>query len=244
MNISPTIFITGTDTNVGKTLVTALLGLRLQSLGVRVGAMKPWASGCEIVDGELVSDDAVFLRDTLQLEDDMNLICPVRYAEPLAPLVAARRLGESRDVMTPFRDALRAMQNRYDVVLVEGVGGLTVPIAQEPNGAIVTCEVVANELKSPVVVVARRTLGTINHTTMTCRAPLKSPSHFAGIVWCDATRIEENDVAAQTSPQVVEEMTGLGSLGQVPYLKSLEHRVLEDAAERFLWWLESFRSGV
>ena len=236
MNIPSTVFITGTDTNVGKTLVTALLGLRLQSMGVRVGGMKPWASGCEIVEGELVSDDAVFLRDTLKLPDDMSLICPIRYREPLAPLVAARRTNESRDVMTPFRDALREMQKRYDVVLVEGVGGLCVPITQNENGEIITCEDVANELECPVVVVARRTLGTINHTTMTCRTPLKSPTHFAGIVWCNATPVDDNDIAAQTSAQVVEEMTGLKTLGNVPYLESLEHRVLVDAAERFLWW--------
>ena len=236
MNIPSTIFITGTDTNVGKTLVTALLGLHLQSRGVRVGAMKPWASGCEIVDGELVSEDAVFLRDTLKLQDDMSLICPIRYAEPLAPLVAARRINESRDVMTPFRDALREMQSRYDVVLVEGVGGLLVPITQHEHGNFITCEDVANELECPVVVVARRTLGTINHTTMTCRTTLRKPSYFAGIVWCDATKVDENDIAAQTSSEVVEQMTGLQTLGNVPYLPSLEHRVLEDAAGRFLRW--------
>ena len=244
MHIAPVIFITGTDTNVGKTLVTALLGLRLQSLGVRVGAMKPWASGCAVVDGELVSNDAIFLRDTLKLADDMNLICPIRYAEPLAPLVAARRMNDSRDVITPFRDALHEMQKRYDYVLVEGVGGLCVPITQDENDEVITCEDVANELKSPLVVVARRALGTINHTTMTCRTPLKAPSHFAGIVWCDATRIDENDIAAQTSPQIVEAMTGLKTLGQVPYLSSLQDRVLVDAAERFLWWPDAFHSGA
>lgn len=235
MNIPPTIFITGTDTDVGKTLITALIGLRLQSRGVRVGAMKPFASDCELVDGELLSSDAQFLRETLQLPDEMNVICPIRYREPLTPLVAARRLGETRDVLTPFRAALQEMQNRYDVVLVEGVGGLLAPIAQV-NGAMYTNEDIANELACPLVLVARRKLGTINHTVLTSRASLEKPAHFAGIVWCDATKIDDDDIAAQTSPQIVEEMTGLSSWGKVPFLESLEHRVLDVAAREFLNW--------
>jgi dethiobiotin synthetase len=111
-----------------------------------------------------------------------------------------------------------------------------VPIQQNEDGTILTCEDLANELGAPVVIAARRTLGTINHTLLTCRTSLQSPAHFAGIVWCDAVPVEENDVAAQGSPEVVEDMTGLLRWGNVPYLPSLEHRVLVDAAEQYVSW--------
>lgn len=238
MTIPPIIFITGTDTNVGKTLVTALLGLRLQQKGVRVGAMKPFASGC-VLNGHRVleSEDAVFLRNTLRLKDDLSLINPCCWQEPLTPLVASRREN------TPFRDAwqeaqsaLQELRNRYDCVLIEGVGGLLAPISQSENGAIWTNLDLINELGCPVVVVARRTLGTINHTVLTCRAPLENPSHFAGIVWCDSILVDGNDVAANTSAAVVEEMTGIKSWGNVPFLESLDNRVLDDVAQGFLSW--------
>lgn len=236
-SIPPLIFIAGTDTNVGKTLVTALLGLRLQSRGVRVGAMKPFASGCVWKDRVLESEDAVFLRDALQLEDDLALINPCRWQEPLSPLVASRREQMPfRNAWQEAKPALLELRKRYDCVLVEGVGGLAAPIFQTENGAIWTNREIINELQCPVVVVARRILGTINHTVTTCQTPLKSSAHFAGIVWCDASLVDENDVAAQTNSTIVEEMTGLESWGTVPFLPSLEHRVLEDAAQQFLSW--------
>ena len=237
MTIPPLILITGTDTNVGKTLVTALLGLRLQQRGVRVGAMKPFASGCVLKNRVLESEDARFLRDTLHLHDEMSLINPCRWEEALTPLVASRRaLTPFRDVWNEAKPALRELQNRYDCVLVEGVGGLLAPIFQSENGAIWTNLDLIDELRCPVVVVARRALGTINHTVLTCRAPLQNGSHFAGIVWCDSVPIDENDIAAQTSPQIVEEMTEIESWGSVPFLGSLEDRVLESAAQSFLSW--------
>ena len=238
MTIPPIIFITGTDTNVGKTLVTALLGLRLQQHGVRVGVMKPFASGCVLNRHRVLeSEDAIFLRNTLKLQDDLELINPCRWQEALTPLVASRRENSPfRDAWQEAKPALQELQNRYDCVLVEGVGGLLAPISQKPDGAIWTNLDLINELGCPVVVVARRTLGTINHTVLTCRAPLKNGSHFAGIIWCDASPVDENDVAANTSSAIVEEMTGIESWGNVPYLESLDNRVLDDAAQEFLWW--------
>ncbi len=236
--IPPLIFITGTDTDVGKTLVTSLLGLRLQRRGVRVGAMKPFASGCHLNEHRVLeSADATFLCDTLRLQDEMSLINPCRWTEALTPLAASRRENTPfRNVWNEAKPALEKLQSRYDCVLVEGVGGLSAPIFHQENGAIWTNQDLINELGCPVVVVARRTLGTINHTSLTCRAPLQNGSHFAGIVWCDSIPIEENDIAAATSPALVEEITGLKSWGTVPFLENLERRTLESAAQNFLSW--------
>lgn len=228
------LFITGTDTGVGKTLVTALIALHLQARGIDVGVMKPFASGCEKVNGELVSEDALFLKEATGIDDELELINPVRFEEPLAPLVAARRAGcGSQDFMAQVVPAFEELKRRHECVLVEGVGGLLVPIQESSNG-LMTCVELASALELPVAVVARSTLGTINHTVLTCRHPLPAPSQFLGLIFCDAQPIEEDDVAAMTSFSVVAEMTGLSVWGQVPYLTDLSRSSLEHAAMQYL----------
>jgi dethiobiotin synthetase len=234
------LFITGTDTGVGKTVVTALLALRLRSCGIHAGVMKPFASGCRRENGRLVSDDAEWLQAVTGVDDDLSLINPVRFEEPLAPLVAARRAGVSgEDDIMKCRLAYEELQRRHDCVLVEGVGGLMVPlqeVLEDGAGAkrLFTCADFADLLGLPVVVAARRTLGTINHSVLTCRASLHAPAHFAGLVFCDAEPVANDDVAAQSSPAIVAEMTGLPIWGQVPYLEDLSVARLRAVAERHL----------
>ncbi|HVF09962.1 MAG TPA: dethiobiotin synthase [Abditibacteriaceae bacterium] len=233
---SPSLFITGTDTGVGKTLVTALLALRMQARGIDVGVMKPFASGCAYEEGVLVSEDARWLREISGVRDRLDLINPVRFEEPLAPLAAARRarLG-TQDFLSTCREAYQELQRRHEAVLVEGIGGLLVPLQAAEDG-YATCADFASDLGLPVVVVARRTLGTINHTLLTCQTPLRPPSHFAGIIFCDAERTSPGDVAAQTSPALIAEITGLENWGEVPYLSDLARPSLMEAAQRFLHW--------
>jgi dethiobiotin synthetase len=230
------LFVTGTDTGVGKTLVTALLALRLRARGVRVGVMKPFATGCERPGGELVSEDAAWLREVTGVTDDLAAMNPVRFEEPLAPLVAARRAGASgRDLRAEALAGYEALRGRYDQVIVEGIGGLLVPLQPgEGDGGPYTCADFAGDLGLPVVVVARRALGTINHTALTCRVPLRAPARVEGIVFCDAQPVAEGDVAALTSPGAIEEMTGIARWGSVPFLRDLSRGVLAEAAERFL----------
>lgn len=244
------LFITGTDTSVGKTVITALLALRLQSRGVDVGVMKPFATGCAWEGGQLINEDARWLKEITGVDDGLHLINPIRFEEPLAPLVAMRRslspdVLASRDYIQECLQAYHELQQRHDCVLVEGVGGLLVPLQQiERNqataerGNIQTCVDLANALSLPVVVVARRTLGTINHTTLTCRVPLQAPAHFASLIFCDAEPIASEDVAAESSPAVIEEMTGLTSWGEVPQLAGLSRPLLSEAAEKYLNWPE------
>jgi len=223
-------FITGTDTGVGKTLVTALLALHLQSRGIDVGIMKPIASGCSRDHGELVSEDARWLCEITGIEDHLDLINPIRYEEPLAPIVAARRAGLSTaETLMTIMEAYRTLCSRHEAVLVEGVGGLLVPIA-ETNGRILTCVDLAEALKLPVVVVARRGLGTINHTLLTCRINMQPPARVCGMVFSDVTPVSTTDVAAETSPMLLAEMTGLPIWGQLQYLADLDRKALGEAA--------------
>lgn len=242
------LFITGTDTGVGKTIVTALLALRLQAQGVDVGVMKPFATGCEWQTGELVNEDAWFLKEVTGVADDLALINPVRFEAPLAPLVAARRLpnydpAAPPDFMPSVREAYQELQRRHGCVLVEGVGGLLVPVQESlaANGGAAsalapffTCADLAHELALPVVVVARRRLGTLNHTALTCQVPLQRPAHFAGLIFCDAQPVADNDIAVQTSVAMLAEMTGLDIWGVVPYLTELTPQILKRAAQQYL----------
>lgn len=227
------LFVTGTDTNVGKSVVTVLLALRLRELGIDAGVMKPMASGCRMEDGVLVSDDALFLKEMTGVDDDLDLINPIRLEEPLAPLVAARRCGQpTHDYLPRTLAAYAELQERHDCVIVEGVGGLLVPIA-ENDGHTFTCVDLANSLGLPVVLVARRILGTINHSVLTCRTALESPADFAGLVFSDAVPVDYDDIAAQTSPALISEMTGLPIWGQVPFLEELTFENLRQVASTF-----------
>lgn len=228
-----TFFVTGTDTGVGKTLVTALLVLHFQNQGINCGVMKPFASGCEMINGELVSDDAQFLRDSTEVMDELKLINPVRLQEPLAPLIAARRAGiDSSEFINQAKSALEILQTHHEMVFVEGVGGLLAPIAEQ-DGKILTCLDLIEAWQMPVFIVARRTLGTINHTLLTIEG-LQGRAQIVGLIFCDSEAVTAADVAAQTSPDIIAEMTKLPIWGQIPFLDDLSPENLREAAKNYL----------
>lgn len=226
-------FVTGTDTEVGKTVVTALLALHFQESGIDVGVMKPFASGCRRENGVLISDDAEFLKIAAGVDDDMELINPARWEEPLAPLVAARRAHDAKDHWPTCIEAYEVLRSRHEIILVEGVGGALAPIS-ERDGRIWTGLDLMSTLGLPVIIVARRTLGTINHTLLTIEALRAANLEIAGIVFCNATRVDENNVAAHTSTQVIAEMSGERILGVVPHLENLSRETLRAAAREYL----------
>ncbi|MBU1743047.1 MAG: dethiobiotin synthase, partial [Proteobacteria bacterium] len=153
-----TLFVTGTDTGVGKTVVCAALVSALKGRGIEAGYMKPLASGCLRQGGELVSTDAEFVRSFCGLDDPPELICPVRLEAPLAPLAAARAQGAAID-LRPVYAAWRRLKQQKDILVVEGVGGLLVPISDTLSVASLV-----SDWGVPCLVVARSSLGTINHT--------------------------------------------------------------------------------
>ena len=211
------LFVSGTGTGVGKTFVTAALAAAWRSQGVDVGVMKPIATGCVRGANGWVSEDALFLRRQSGVLDELDLINPVRFVAPLAPLVAARLEGrEHEDLMAACRAAYCELTRRHEVMLVEGVGGLLVPLHLGEQ-RLDTCATLAAELNLPVLVVAARTLGTINHTLLTCRLPMPDSSPIVGLVFNDSERVADNDLAAQTSPAIIAELTGLPIWHQMPF---------------------------
>jgi dethiobiotin synthetase len=166
------IFVTGTDTGVGKTLVACALVRALRARGCDVGVMKPAETGV----GPAGPLDALALREAAGSEDPLDDVCPVQLALPAAPTVAAEHAGTEVD-LGAIRAAWRRVRARHDFVVVEGAGGLLVPLAKD-----FTMADLAAELGLPVAVVARAALGTINHTLLTLEAAERRGLAVVGVV--------------------------------------------------------------
>ncbi len=195
------VFVTATDTGAGKTAVTAGIAAVLRRRGVDVGVFKPVSSGG--------TADARFLAKAAGVADALELVNPVRLAAPLSPNVAAEL--EGRQVpLEPIDDAYTRLTQLHDVVLVEGVGGLLVPVRDD-----VLVADLARRLDLPLLVVARAALGTINHTMLTLEAAHRRRQEVVGVVY--NTTGPGDPRAARTSPDVIHRLSGVRSLGIVPF---------------------------
>ena len=203
------LFITGTDTGVGKTVVTAALAAVLRADGVNVGVMKPIATGCVRRREGLVSEDAEFLAKAADAPEPLDEISPIRLAEPLAPTVAAARAGVELDLLPMWR-AWDRLKRAHDVMLVEGIGGALCPVTPRQSVADL-----AQRFHLPVLVVARPVLGTINHTAMTVEVLRARGLEVAGIV-LNRYDHDSDNVAQSTNPDEVQRVTGAPVLGLVP----------------------------
>ena len=175
----PGIFVTGTDTGVGKTVTTCAIAWHLRQKGKRVGVCKPLASGCRVDREGLVSEDAEAISHFAQCEQPLEVVNPIRYELPLAPAVAAERSGVDVDWEEVARALLR-LDEHNDVLVVEGVGGLMAPLdARDPKLTVLD---LAAWIGFPVVVVTRPNLGTLNHTAMTVTLLRQRGLKVAGLV--------------------------------------------------------------
>ncbi len=170
------LFVTGTDTDVGKTLIAGAIAQTLRLDGHSVEVFKPAASGCRTSRGDLVSDDAQFLAACSDSAQSLSDITPLRFATPAAPNAAAMREGRTIELDHIF-DTFARLEGNCDFVIVEGVGGLTCPISDD--FWVIHLAVM---MKLPVVIVARADLGTINHTLLTIHAARSAGLHVAGVV--------------------------------------------------------------
>jgi dethiobiotin synthetase len=214
--ILPGLFVTGTDTGVGKTLVAGAVADWFRRRDRRVAVLKPIATGCEHRREGLVSEDAEFLAHCADARFPLDVICPQRYAEPLAPSVAADRAGVPVDWEAVAR-SLRMMQADSDVMVVEGVGGVMVPL-----DARHTVLDLARWLRLPAVVVARPNLGTINHTLLTVHALREAGVAVAGVV-VNRYPPDGASVAEETNPRMIERW------GKIPILCIVPDEKLGDA---------------
>lgn len=199
------IFITGTDTGVGKTIVAAVLARLLRERGVNVGVMKPVTSGCSEVDGRLVSEDAELLTWAAGCDTTDPDVTPYLLEAPLAPSVAASRQGVRID-FGRIGESYQRLAARHDFVIVEGAGGLMVPLC----GGLLIADLVKH-LALPLLVVARPDLGTINHTVLTCFAARQMGIEVRGIVINNYP--ETPGMAAEYAPHLLDSLSGAPLLG-------------------------------
>jgi len=166
------VFVTGTDTGCGKTAVACALARSLRAAGRRVRVLKPIETGCE----RGVPADALALARAAGDDAPLERLCPYRLALPAAPEVAARSVGLAIE-LAPIEAALARARTDADLVLVEGAGGLLVPITSALDMAGL-----AARLRLPILVVARAALGTINHTLLTLEAARARDLRVLGVV--------------------------------------------------------------
>lgn len=209
------IFITGTDTEIGKTIVTGGLTAALKAAGINVGVMKPIASGGVEHKGRIVSEDAIFLKGAAQVDDALDLINPICLRHPLAPSVAAEIEGVSID-LRQIDKAFAELCQRHEFIVVEGIGGIAVPICEE-----ILVVNLAQRFQLPLLIVVRPNLGTINHTVLTVEFARSYNLEICGIV-LNTSQEESKGLAEETNPKELARLTHLPILGTVPFDERLQ----------------------
>lgn len=223
------LFITGTDTGVGKTTVACGLAAALRRRGLRVGVLKPAETGCAPgPDGRLVAEDAHRLGFFAETLSDGDSVCPYRFSEPLAPAVAAHRAGLVIDPNVLVA-AFREIASESDVVLVEGAGGLLVPLSEA-----LTFADLAHLFGLPLLLVVGNRLGAVNHALLTAECARMRGLRLAGYVVNEIGAA--SDLAVETNVHTLERWLG-PSLGHVPFLGRVEpepgeRRRLAEVVER------------
>jgi dethiobiotin synthetase len=205
------IFITGTDTGVGKTTVAVGLVQLLKAKGLDVGVMKPVATGAKWLNGELVSEDARLLIEASGARDSYGLVNPVCLSTPAAPTVAAIREGRTVEPASIWR-AFKALSSNHPFLVVEGIGGLLVPI----DGNLFVADL-AKKMSLPIIIVARASLGTINHTLLTVEAARRRRLRIAGVVLnCVNGHLDKRQV--DSTKKEIERLSGTKVLAVIPYI--------------------------
>jgi dethiobiotin synthetase len=212
------IFITGTDTGIGKTLVAAAVALALKKRGYEVGVMKPIETG--VSPSKVGQSDAARLRAVIDGEDQLGAVCPYPFALPVAPLAAAQA---ERQAINPevIRKIYCLLSDRYDYMVVEGVGGVSVPITPDSD----VMDLMA-QLKLPAVIVGRSGLGGINHALLTIEALRRRKIPIVALVLnqTSPTRSKMMRIQERTTISLLLKQAGVPVLGPLPYRSGLSKR--------------------
>jgi len=207
------ILVTGTDTGVGKTVVTAGLAGVMQSLGYEMGVYKPIQSGAELKNGKLVSPDLEFVRS---IDRNIRTKCTYMLKTPCAPSLAAF-LESVKIYKNRLKIDYENLRESCDFTIVEGAGGILCPISND-----YMVRDLAKQLGLPVLIVARSGLGTINHTLLTIEAARLGGLDVLGVIFSDYPA-GTNDISIKTAPEIISNLSSVkvfGCLPSIPELKS------------------------
>jgi dethiobiotin synthetase len=220
-------FITGTDTGVGKTVIAAAVIKALHAKGIQACGMKPIETGCQSIGETLFPSDGMFLKKVARMDETINHITPYCFASPVAPSVASET--ENRVISTAvIMEAFAKLLAKYGTVVVEGIGGILVPIRRD----FFVIDLV-RELNLPLIVVSKPSLGTINHTLLTVNYALNMGVTVSGIIM-NFTRPQGGTIAEETNPHVIQQMCPVPLIGIFPYLNTMEDEILERNALKHL----------
>jgi dethiobiotin synthetase len=209
------IFITGTDTGVGKTIASAAIAMLLKRMGRSVGVMKPVTSGCEERDGKLVSLDAELLCFGAGTELTAD-VAPYLLKAPLAPSVAASKEGVKIGFAT-IKEAYERLSEQFEYVIVEGAGGLMVPVV----GGMLMADL-AQHLGLPIAAVARPNLGTVNHTLLTTFSARNLGLQVKGVLINNFPA--QPDEAEASAPHMIDSLSGSPLLHVFPAAAGADDR--------------------
>lgn len=204
-------FITGTDTGVGKTLVCTALVKLFRSYGKDVGVMKPVMTGVKSNLEKTSANDAYILKRTSDTDDSLDLINPYCFKEPISPHLAARLNNQEIDEKL-IKDNFNKIKIRHEIVIMEGIGGISVPFSDNFFiGDLI------RELNLPAIIVARASLGTINHTLLSIHYAKRIGIEIAGVI---INNMPENpSLAERANPGEIERLTNVPVLGVIPEIK-------------------------
>ncbi len=211
-------FITGTDTHVGKTVVTTALGVALKKKGLRLGVMKPVETGICPSRREPETDSSRLLR-VLAIVDPPDVVTPYQFSDPLSPLAASRKAQQPID-FERIKNLYQELSRNCDLLLVEGVGGVMVPLTEQQ-----TVRDLIVYLELPCVVVSRPTLGSVNHTLLTLEALRDRKIQVLAIVLNQTTsalRSEVEQLQYESTSQLIRELSGIPVVGPIPFEPLLE----------------------
>ena len=205
-------FVIGTDTGVGKTVITGAIAAYLFDKGFKVGVMKPAESGCRIENGKLIPDDTIYIKKMSSCTLSIDIINPYRFKLPLAPKIAAELEGKEikeEELIKKFQ----IIKKGHDLILVEGAGGLFVPIYENKfNSHLIS------KLSLPIIIVSRGSLGTINHTLLTVKQAQYFKIKILGVIINYKDPVES--IADRTNPEVLKKYLNVPILGVFPYIGS------------------------
>lgn len=210
------LFVTGTDTNVGKTYITAGLAVSLRKMGIDVGIMKPFAAGTAQKTG-FKSEDVEILANAAQVNDPEMLLNPQFFPITASPYTALKNLKIKPNIkliLTQFKK----LSQLHSMLLVEGMGGIMTPILQD---YFVTNLI--KDMKLPIIIVTRTKVGTINHTVMTCKMCEKYKIPVKGII---INNFDVDGYHVKELKRDLENLTDVLVLGSIPFIDDMDNASL------------------
>jgi len=210
------LFITGTDTDVGKTYVTAGLAVSLRNMGIDVGVMKPFAAGIPQKKG-FKSEDLEILANAAQINDSESLLNPQFFPIPASPYTAWKNL-KIKPKINKIISNFKKLSQIHSTILVEGMGGIMTPILKN---YFVTDLI--KDLKIPAILVTRTKIGSINHTIMTVNMCKKYKIQIKGIVIND---FDSGGYKTKELTRDLKNLTGVPILGSIPFIDDLSNASL------------------